>query len=169
MFLQAYDPYQSPSSAHASSPTHTPSSPQRSPHRSLPSYTAQVLHTPSASNPGTVPHAVPPPYSPAYAAATSLPSPSAAPSVPYVPGSFVAGVPFDGLPLYHQNFILKAATHCWKDQYAELQHDNIKLRSSLAAAKGEQESMEERLQRLEDRLIRLRSGSGGPDVAVNAG
>jgi len=50
-----------------------------------------------------------------------------------------------------------------------LQHDNIKLRSSLAAAKGEQESMEERLQRLEDRLIRLRSGSGGPDVAVNAG
>jgi len=115
-----------------------------------------------------VPHAVPPPYLPAYAAAMSLPTPSAAPSVPYVPGSFVYGVPFDGLPLYHQNFILKAATHCWKDQYAELQHDNNKLRASLAAAKDEQESMEERLQRLEDKLIRLRSGSGsgGPDIAV---
>ncbi|DBA88996.1 TPA: hypothetical protein ACH3X2_000215 [Trebouxia sp. C0005] len=164
----AYDPYQNLNSAQASSPTYTPSSPQRSPHKSLPSHTA-VAYTPSATNPGTVPHAVPPPYLSAYATATSLPSPSAAPSVPYVPGSFVAGVPFDALPLYHQNFILKAATHCWKDQYAELQHDNIKLRASLAAAKGEQESMEERLQRLEDRLIRLRSGSGGPDVAVNDG
>ena len=112
-----------------------------------------------------LPHAVPPPYLAAYAPPIGHLSLNAAMSVAYVPGSFVAGVPFQGLPLHHQNFILTAATHCWKDQYAELQLDNKSLRASLAATKDEQKSMEDRLQLLEARLIAVRSRR--PGVAAN--
>lgn len=67
----------------------------------------------------------------------------------YVPGSFVAGVVFDTLPLDHQNYILKAATHSWKKQYADLQLDNQKLRASLDATREQHDSMEARVEHLE--------------------
>ena len=73
-------------------------------------------------------------------------------SAAYASGSFVAGTPFESLPLDHQNFILKTAMHCWAEQYAEMQQDNSRLRASLASGREQQESMEDRVQLLEQQL-----------------
>ena len=75
----------------------------------------------------------------------------------HVPGSSVAITPFDSLPLHHQNFILKTATHCWKDQYADLQQDHERLQDSLASIKRRRENLEDQVQLLEQRL-RMQEG-----------
>lgn len=88
-------------------------------------------------------------------------------------------MPFDSLPPHHQNFILKTATHCWrdqyadlqqdndrlktathcwKDQYANLQQDNERLRASIASDKQRREVLEDRVQLLEMRLHRQEGG-----------
>ena len=138
--------------AHPSSPSHYPSSP--SPPRMA---AASYPHPPLSL----------PPHPAAYTAGHT--DPSAA----YVPGGFVAGVPFDSLPIHHQNFILKTATHCWKDQYADLQQDNDRLktathcwknqyaglqqdndrlRACIASDKKQQQILEDRVQLLEMQL-----------------
>ena len=145
--LQVYD-------AHS---TTVPDFRQSAAYLALSPYTAFSLHHPSFGS--SVQHAAPTTYSPhppqtVYSAAApqahSIPHvfPTAHPSftthtpppphlcMAYVPGSFVAGVVFDTLPLDHQNYILKAATHSWKKQYADLQLDNQKLRASLDATRS---------------------------------
>lgn len=84
------------------------------------------------------------------------PRPTAAypgPSVAHAPGRAVPGTPFDSLPLDHQNFILKTATHCWRDQYAALQQDNASLRASLASDRQQHKILKDRVQLLEQQLI----------------
>lgn len=147
---------------HPSSPLHHPS-PSRVAAASYPHSQPSPPPHPSASYPHPLPS--PPPHPADDSAGHS--------SAAYVPGSFVAGVPFDSLPLHHQNFILKTATHCWKDQYTELQHDNdrlktathcwkdqyadlqqdnARLRANIASGKEQRESLEDRVQLLEMRL-----------------
>lgn len=147
------------------------SSDQRFAHPSSPSHYASPPHVVAAFYPHMAPSPPSHPTAP-YSRSTPslLPHPAAftaahpGPSVAYVPGSFVAGVPFDGLPLHHQNFILKAATHCWKDQYADLQQDNERLRASLSSDREQRESMEDRVHVLEQRLS-MQGGNNGAFTA----
>lgn len=179
--VQVYSPHYgtkpaySQSSAHAASAPNTAFTPYPAVFPlSLPSpYIPTVPYTSSSPSTASITHvvpshhAVPPPFfaSTPHAAAANPLTPTADPSVAYVPGSFVAGVPFETLPLYHQNFILKAATHCWKDQYAELQLDNNKLRAGLASSQGQHASLEERLQLLEEQLETQRQWKTAVDSA----
>lgn len=155
--------------AHPSSPTHHPS-PSRMAAASYPHPPPSPPPHPAASYPH--PPLSPPPHPAAYTAGH--------PPAAYVPGSFVAGVPFDSLPLHHQNFILKTATHCWKDQYtdlqqdnyrlktathcwkdqyADLQQDNARLRAHIASGEERRESLEDRVQLLEMRLHMQEGGN----------
>lgn len=61
-------------------------------------------------------------------------------------------MPFDSLPVDHQNFILKTATHCWKDQYAALQQENERLQASLASNREQHKILYDRVQLLEQQL-----------------
>lgn len=92
---------------------------------------------------------------------TASPSMGTQPLASPRPDSLVAGMTFDALPLAHQNFILRAATHCWRDQYAEVQIDNSQLREKITHAQERCNEMEDQVQLWEQQLSMERAGMPG--------